>query len=78
MGAEKIVLCHLPGSAVPLNRDNVGSHFLFPKCWTCSEYRLPPLTTALLSLMKYLFETPFPFDFFACILMRRDRGIADC
>lgn len=50
----------------------------FLKCRTCSVYKLPPSTTAVLSLMKYLFETPFPFDFFACNLTRRDRGIADC
>lgn len=50
----------------------------FSDCRTCSVCSRPPLTTALLSLMKYLFETPFPFVFFACILTRRDRGIADC
>jgi len=47
---------------------------LFSNSGTCSVYKLPTLSHVVLSLMKYLFETRFPFDFFTCILTRRDRG----
>lgn len=53
----------LSGWVICATKDNVGSNNVFYSTYgICFVYKLP--TLSVLSLIKYLFETPFLFDFF--------------